>query len=927
MCIFADSGVRAALRRAPAWMIALVSLGAIAPRAHAVADTLGVAEREDHSPYLVAGPNGPAALWIATAPDTGSAGRFDEIAFSQRLSSGWTAPEIVASGGDYYTPQVAFAPSDERWICWAEHDGTDSQIRVRWNDAVTSQTFTLGDPAQPDLAPMMCVARNDSVVVVWQGWREDDYEILLSTGNSTGFSAPVVISASALNDRDPQIVWGADRAWIVWSSYENQPYNLSCRTFDGGALTPEVSLTDSYRARNLHPTIAWDDAAGVLWVAWIKVNQGWAGFNQHEFPALYDRGSPRILAYDGTSLFHPAGLDADERYPLLDMEQLGYERYVYSGPIPAYDRFGTGLQLAIDAGHRVWIFQKQVGSLTEGSVPNRYFGAIGTNFRGATWAAPNEFAELRTSIGWEAPRAVAVGDTLWVAWTADDRTPVLDTVLNCFGHDLNLVIRAVPLDNSSSPAPTLVPIGSPGTPPTLSPTPREDFTVQDGNRTLHLLWGDNHRHSHDLSWDGTSDPPYLDNVMYGQDWLKYDFLAPSDHAEKFGKAEWAWVAKWATILDVPDHFRLFPAYERSMRGGAGGDQNCLYRSVDEFEESTAGYPAISSWHTMYAAQAGRDVIAVPHTMAQCGGDATIDWYHLADGDPSVLPAPLRLMEVYQAARESFEYPGCPRQFTGCVTAPDTGWVSVPLALGMRVGLLAASDHDIKAAYVGVLAEDRSRDAIFEGLYARRTSGTTRTKRASLEFRVAGVLQGGETVSATSPTIFVSMHADEPVSVIEINKNGNPSWFSVACTSADTTFQFVDPDPVVPGTSSFYYLRVRDSIDRMFWASPVWVDFVQPTDVPTVAATVPVDWTLSVSPNPARDATSIRLVGLPTDTPATVRIHDVSGRLVRSLAPAAGSGPVTWDGRDASGHETAAGVYWVVAQSGGRMQHKRLVRLR
>jgi len=71
------------------------------------------------------------------------------------------------------------------------------------------------------------------------------------------------------------------------------------------------------------------------------------------------------------------------------------------------------------------------------------------------------------------------------------------------------------------------------------------------------------------------------------------------------------------------------------------------------------------------------------------------------------------------------------------------------------------------------------------------------------------------------------------------------------------------------------------------------------------------------PNPFNPATKIRFT-LPRDGYTTVRIFDLSGRLVKTLIaedlPAAVH-EVTWNGRNSSGHTVAAGVYFYQVQSG------------
>ena len=890
-------------------------------------DNLMVAEREDHSPVLVADPAGhPELIWIATAPDTNAAGRFDQIAVSRHDGTAWAAPEIVAGPGNYYTPSLAFASDGARWACWADHDGTDSQIFLRRDLGGSSQVWELGDPARPDLEPALCANASGGVIVTWQGWRSDNYEILLSSFDGTGFSAETVISTCPNSDREPAIAWGQGKAWIVWSSYQNEPYNLILRTFDGTTLSAPQSMTTSYRARNLHPAIAWDDTNGLLWISDIVVNQGWNGFNNNE-PGLYDMGSPRIRAFDGTTLFQPVGVDSSGRPPLSTMQSLGYETY-YFGTVPMPDRWGTGTQVVPAPGGRVWVFHKQWGPLTEFGSTNRYWGIVGTRFDGGAWSPPNEFFEPRTTLGWEAPTAVVIGDKLWVAWSADNRNPRMNGVtFNLFGHDLNIVVRSTTVDTTAVPTPSLIPLGYPPAPANCVVASRPPFTIQDNGTPLTLLFGDNHRHSADLSWDAYSDPMYQQTIFYSLDWLGHDFIAPSDHAERYSKAIWAWIPKWAMIYDIPGRYHVFAGYERAMRGYAGGDQNTMYRDPADFREATAAYPAVASWHTMYAAMSGIDVLAVPHTPAECG--AIHKWNLLANGDPRHLAPPLRLVEVYQSARESFEYPGCPLQFTGCVAPPDSGWVSLALAQGMRVGLIAASDHTIRAGFISVFAEARTRDAIWNAMAARRTYGSSRATKFNCEFRVNGSVMGTEIQSSDPPELYVHVEGPNNLLKIEINKDGNPTWYTANVSGTSATVTTTDPATVVPGTSSFYYARVSDANNKMLWTSPVWVDFTEPvgTSAPVVLSG-PKRLHVLPRPNPSHGAMAFSVTGL-DGAPARLRVYDVNGRLVRAFDLAAGAREtvVPWDGRDGDGNVTASGAYFARLQAMGQTESVNFVRVK
>ena len=80
------------------------------------------------------------------------------------------------------------------------------------------------------------------------------------------------------------------------------------------------------------------------------------------------------------------------------------------------------------------------------------------------------------------------------------------------------------------------------------------------------------------------------------------------------------------------------------------------------------------------------------------------------------------------------------------------------------------------------------------------------------------------------------------------------------------------------------------------------------------------------PNPAGAACAIRL-RLPRSAEVRLRVFDDAGRLVRDLSPgpmAAGVRVVRWDGRDQTGAEVAAGLYWVQARAGEWQSRIRVV---
>lgn len=89
------------------------------------------------------------------------------------------------------------------------------------------------------------------------------------------------------------------------------------------------------------------------------------------------------------------------------------------------------------------------------------------------------------------------------------------------------------------------------------------------------------------------------------------------------------------------------------------------------------------------------------------------------------------------------------------------------------------------------------------------------------------------------------------------------------------------------------------------------------------------WMSAAWPNPSRDASRFELA-LAASGPATLVIHDLSGRIVRRLVDApmdAGIHPLAWDGRDDRGQPVPSGIYFARAAWAGFAGEERLVRLR
>jgi hypothetical protein len=99
-----------------------------------------------------------------------------------------------------------------------------------------------------------------------------------------------------------------------------------------------------------------------------------------------------------------------------------------------------------------------------------------------------------------------------------------------------------------------------------------------------------------------------------------------------------------------------------------------------------------------------------------------------------------------------------------------------------------------------------------------------------------------------------------------------------------------------------------------------------TSVGGAPAAARCTWIRSVSPNPSRGGSRVDFE-LARGGAVTLGIYDVSGRLVREVVRgtlADGAHAATWDGRDASGRQVAAGVYFAKLATPSRVDSVKMI---
>ncbi len=197
-----------------------------------------------------------------------------------------------------------------------------------------------------------------------------------------------------------------------------------------------------------------------------------------------------------------------------------------------------------------------------------------------------------------------------------------------------------------------------------------------------------------------------------------------------------------------------------------------------------------------------------------------------------------------------------------------------------------------------------------------------TSRSGVEFEVteAPLSPYLEAVNLVLPTrleIQFSLALDpESASTIdnyEITPNVRVVSAVVVVESPDRVLLEIDPESPIGPFGIEYFLRVRnvrsaDSIAIRFGEGDTAALIFSSTDLDNVHA----------YPNPCRPSaghTGVTIAGLTSQ--ATVRILDISGRLIRTIEETDGNGGVEWDLNDENGLPMASGIYIFYVEGDGK----------
>ena len=355
--------------------------------------------------------------------------------------------------------------------------------------------------------------------------------------------------------------------------------------------------------------------------------------------------------------------------------------------------------------------------------------------------------------------------------------------------------------------------------------------VRDQAPGRRIFWGD--LHTHTQYSDGRGSPAEM--FDFGQRYAALDFCAISDHAYITTDQMWEDIRQATKSYHQPGKYVTFLGYEWSGPQNVGGDHN-VYTTADEMPLVRSflqyNYANFRQYHgperqaghveDLFRTLAGNfrneNLLTIPHFGGRPGNP---EWHN---------DKLQRGIEIFSDHRRSED------------------WVATFLERGHRVGIVASTDnHSGNAGYgvrrrnvtrgrdgalfsrfspaergtalLAVQAEELTREAVFQGIYHRRTFATT-GERISLRFDVAGEPMGGEVQASGPLALSADLVGTDRIAMVRVVKNGR-ILYSMDPRSDAASFEFVDPDGAPGG--AYYYLDLVQADGEKAISSPVWVN--------------------------------------------------------------------------------------------------------
>lgn len=307
------------------------------------------------------------------------------------------------------------------------------------------------------------------------------------------------------------------------------------------------------------------------------------------------------------------------------------------------------------------------------------------------------------------------------------------------------------------------------------------------NPEQRIFWGETHGHCGFAEGQGTADGYFL----FGRDDARLDFLTLSEHDIWMDDFEWKFLQEAVNRYTVEGQFLVFAGYEWTARRERGGHHNVFFRrAAGQKRVPVQEAPYLGAlYRHLYDASDPEDVLVIPHA------HQAADWRRTEPGIE-------RLVEI-MSMHGTFEWFG-----------------NYYLRNGAEVGFIAASDDHLShpgyapgreatlkqgGGLAAVFAAEKTTDAIFSALRARRTYGTS-GQRIILDAALNGHGMGTRQPFTEQRRIKGQVFGTAPIEEAAVIKNGDVVW--------STSFVEAAPAP-----SCFVQVRFESSSEPFIRDNP------------------------------------------------------------------------------------------------------------
>ena len=817
----------------------------------------------------------PADLSFLNKPAGG-----DQLWLHTREGNKWAEQRLAVteSGRDIYKSSVAPDGSGGAWIVWSERVKGSFDILARhFTNGALGAVEKIADTDGNELCPVATANASGEIMAAWMSSEGGKFVIRARTLQNGKWGPGAVISRNEGNCWNPAIAAHSGRFAIAWDTYAKGDYDVWA-AFSDGEPRP-VATSPDYEAR---ASVTFD-RDGALWIAFERGGptwgKDWGAYDSGDGIGLYKSRQIGIVVIKDGQLMEPAAnvadalpgavakgkgkgkgkkkAAADEQAPAPprnpeEPDGVAFQQPAARRGAPGAHAEVTGPQtynnlgrLLCDADGRVWLIARTRLNSFRGPVGSAW-GSVAAYLDGGEWTGPIHVPHSDNLL-YNLPAVAAGGKNIFIAHSSDHRmdrmaefnrakdprakggNAALDAAKDPFDNDVyfsRLSLAGEPKPAELKPLAIQPSADAPQSKRTQAERTEvaaiRAYRSRVAGKELRILRGEFHRHT-EISGDGGSDGPLEDMWRYGLDAAAMDWLGNGDHDNGNGR-EYSWwlTQKTTDAFMLPGAFTPMFSYERSV-SYPEGHRNIVFaqrgvRTLPRLPISDARvFEPAPDTLMLYKYLKLFGGVCASHTSV---GTMGTDW---RNWDAEVEP----MVEVYQGARQNYEYPGCPR----CPTENDAiggwepaGFICNAFAKGYRFSFQSSSDHgSTHISYAMVYAEDATRDAILKAMKLRHTYGATDNIIAESRCKAADGaerMMGDEFSVKGAPAISLKLIGTMPFEKITLIKD-NVEIPMNAPKEREISLTWTDPKPE-PGKTSYYYFRGEQTNGELVWVSPMWI---------------------------------------------------------------------------------------------------------